>query len=271
MLSRCPGSFVAMFYYLESQFKQWLQKLPVTQAKCSSVTPSPLTLTLMLYSKSPSTSAILHIPILIANKWQTSLDILGDKHLELIQYFTSKKQPRCRLSMCQVTVCSIVLAGIFPSSVSNSLTGNSTQSVNWLWLYFPFALLRMWKGWHVFFSVTLLWVCIYACIIGHIRLSVRALYTLVLTASNLWDCTIVTETDNKSGSQKSKHLYYTISTGLHACTYVQMYGVLVAYHFANLKSKTEQNQTTIPRKSLLSTKVLNGADLWAICPVQEVK
>ena len=38
--------------------------------------------------------------------------------------------------------------------------------------------------------------CVYACIIGHILLSVRALYTLVLAASNLWDCTIVAERDN---------------------------------------------------------------------------
>ena len=37
---------------------------------------------------------------------------------------------------------------------------------------------------------------VYACIIGHILLSVRALYTLVLAANNLWDCTIVAERDN---------------------------------------------------------------------------
>ena len=39
-------------------------------------------------------------------------------------------------------------------------------------------------------------VYVYACIIGHILLSVCALYTLVLAASNLWDCTIEAERDN---------------------------------------------------------------------------
>ena len=65
-----------------------------------------------------STSAILFIPVLIANKWHF-LNNLGDKRLEGIRYFTSKNS-MCSLFMCQLTVCLIVFAGMSLSSVSIS-------------------------------------------------------------------------------------------------------------------------------------------------------